>query len=113
MGDRRIRPLTDRVVVRAPAVREDDVNMTYYIPSLNKSVGTAIQADVDTAVAIYNTWQTDKIGRDINPSYLIQKVMEAGAKRVVVESPVFIVLDESTVAKTGTVAVTFGGVEDD
>lgn len=113
LDDRKIRPLTDRVVVRAPDVREYDIRMTYYIPSSSKSVATAIQTDVDTAVDIYNTWQTGKIGRDINPSYLIQKVMEAGAKRVVVESPEFVVLDESTVAKTGAVDVIFGGVEDD
>ena len=39
--------------------------------------------------------------------------MEAGAKRVVVESPLFTVLDGSTVARTGTVTVNYGGVEDD
>ncbi len=113
MDDRSIRPLTDKVTVQAPAVREYEIRMTYYIPSSSKSAVASIQADVDTAVSIYNTWQTEKIGRDINPSYLIQKVMEAGAKRVIVESPVFTVLDESTVAKTGTVTVSFGGVEDD
>ncbi len=113
LDDRRIRPLTDKVMVCAPTVREYDIRMTYYISSSNKSAAASIQANVDTAVSIYNTWQTEKIGRDINPSYLIQKVMEAGAKRVAVESPVFTVLDESTVAKTGTVTVNFGGVEDD
>ncbi len=113
LDDRSIRPLTDKVTVRAPAVREYEIRITYYIPSSSKSAVASIQADVDTAVSIYNTWQTEKIGRDINPSYLIQKVMEAGAKRVTVESPVFTVLDESTVAKTGTVTVSFGGVEDD
>lgn len=113
LDDRSIRPLTDKITVKAPKVREYDVQITYYIPSSSKSTVTTIQADVNTAVSIYNTWQTDKIGRDINPSYLIQKVMEAGAKRVVVESPSFIVLDESTVAKTGSVTVNFGGVEDD
>lgn len=113
LDDRGIRPLTDRVTVRAPAVRTYEVRMTYYIPASSKAAVASIQADVDTAVSIYNTWQTDKIGRDINPSYLIQKVMEAGAKRVVVESPAFTVLDESTVARTGAVTVTYGGVEDD
>lgn len=113
LDDRSIRPLTDKVTVRPPAVRVYDVNMTYYIPASSKSAVSAIQADVETAVSIYNTWQTEKIGRDINPSYLIQKVMEAGAKRVSVASPAFAVLDESTVAKTGAVTVTFGGVEDD
>lgn len=113
LEDRSIRPLTDKVIVHAPAVMEYDVRMTYYISSSNKSAVASIQGYVGTAVATYNTWQTSKIGRDINPSYLIQKVMEAGAKRVVVESPAFMVLDESTVARTGTVTVKYGGVEDD
>lgn len=113
LDDRSIRPLTDKVTVRAPAVMEYDIRMIYYIPSSSRSAVASIQANVDTAVSLYNTWQTEKIGRDINPYYLIQRVMEAGAKRVVVESPVFTVLDESTVAKTGTVTVDFGGVEDD
>ncbi len=113
LDDRSIRPLTDKVVVHAPEVQVYNVNMTYYIPASSKAAVSIIQADVDTAVSIYNTWQTEKIGRDINPSYLIQKVMEAGAKRVVVESPSFTVVNESTVAKAGTVTVNFGGVEDD
>lgn len=113
LDDRGIRPLTDKVMVRAPAVKEYDIQITYFIPSSSKSAVSSIQADVNTAVSIYNTWQTGKIGRDINPSYLVQKVMEAGAKRVVVDSPVFTVLDESMVAQTGTVTVNFGGVEDD
>ncbi|RKJ17807.1 baseplate J/gp47 family protein [bacterium D16-50] len=113
LDDRSVRPLTDKVTVRAPAVMEYDIRMIYYIPFSSRSAVASIQANVDTAVSIYNTWQTERIGRDINPSYLIQRVMEAGAKRVVVESPVFTVLDESTVAKTGTVTVDFGGVEDD
>lgn len=113
LEDRNIRPLTDKVVVRAPKSTEYDVKMTYYISSRNKSAISSIQADVDTAVSIYNTWQTNKIGRDINPSYLIQKIMEAGVKRVSIESPVFTVLDESMVAKTGNVTINYGGVEDD
>lgn len=113
LDDRSIRPLTDKVTVRPPETQVYDIRMTYYIPASSKAAASAIQADVGTAVSIYNAWQTEKIGRDINPYYLIQKAMEAGAKRVMVESPEFAVLDESTVAKTGTVTVTFGGVEDD
>lgn len=113
LDDRGIRPLTDKVTVHAPAIMEYAVTLTYYIPSSRKSSVATIQADVAAAVSIYNAWQTEKIGRDINPSYLIQKVMEAGAKRVNVESPVFTILDESTVARAGTVTVNYGGVEDD
>ncbi len=113
LSNRKLRPLTDKITVQAPAVQEYNIQITYYIPSSSKSAVSSIQADVNTAVSIYNTWQTAKIGRDINPSYLVQKIMEAGAKRVIVQSPEFAVLNKSTVAKTGTVTVNFGGVEDD
>ncbi len=113
LNDRSIRPLTDKITVRAPEVQVYDVRLIYYIPASAKAAAAAIQADVAEAVSVYNTWQTEKIGRDINPSYLIQKVMEAGAKRVEVESPLFTVLDESTIARTGTVTMSYGGVEDD
>ena len=113
LSDRTIRPLTDNVVVQAPTVQEYNVDFTYYIASSNKSAVATIQANIDTAVSVYNAWQTEKIGRDINPSYLIQKIMAAGAKRVEVTSPSFTVLNATSIAKLGTVTVTYGGVEDD
>jgi len=100
-------------VVQAPGTQEYNVDLTYYIPSSMKAAVATIQADVATAVNIYNTWQTEKIGRDINPSYLIQKVMEAGAKRVNVSSPAFTILDKHTIAKAGKVNLVYGGLEDD
>ena len=113
LEDRDIRPLTDKVEVGAPGIKEYDVDITYYIPSSEKASVSAIQTNIDAAVNIYNTWQTEKIGRDINPSYLTQKVMEAGAKRIVVTSPAFTVLDNATIAKTGKISVKYGGLEDD
>ena len=113
LTDKSIRPLTDNVIVQAPDTQSYDISFTYYIPKSMKSAVSSIQADVETAVAVYNIWQTEKIGRDINPSYLIQKVMEAGAKRVDVTSPAFTVIDKHTIAKAGTVTITYGGVEDD
>ena len=38
--------------------------------------------------------------------------MEAGAKRVNVESPAFTVLGNDTLAKCGTITITYGGIED-
>ena len=111
--DNNIRPLTDNVVVQAPKTQEYNVSFTYYIAASNKSAVSSIQADIDTAVSLYNTWQTEKIGRDINPDYLIRKIMEAGAKRVSIASPSFTALGGNTIAKLGTVTVTYGGVEDD
>lgn len=113
LEDKTIRPLTDNVSVKAPLSEVYNINLTYYISESNKSAVTAIQEDVTAAVNAYNIWQTEKISRDINPSYLIQKIMEAGAKRVEVVSPTFTVLPESTVAQVGTVTVNYGGVEGD
>lgn len=113
LQSRTIRPLTDRVVVKAPEVQNYDVNLTYYIAASDKTSVAAIQENITTAVAVYNTWQTERIGRDINPSYLIQQIMGAGAKRVTVDAPAFMVVPKDVIAKTGTVSVTYGGLEDD
>lgn len=113
LTDNNIRPLTDHVTVQAPATQEYNVAFTYYISSSKKSSVTTIQNAINTAVSVYNTWQTEKIGRDINPDYLLQKIMEAGAKRAVITSPSFMVLNGNTIAKLGTVTATYGGVEDD
>ncbi len=113
LEDENVRPLTDHVTVQAPATQEYNIDLTYYIPASSKASVETIQENVNTAINIYNAWQTEKIGRDLNPSYLIQKVMEAGAKRVNVTSPVFTVLGGTTLAKTGTINVVYGGLEDD
>lgn len=113
LEDRNIRPLTDKVEVSAPASHTYDVDLTYYISSSEKASVASIQENIAAAVNIYNTWQTGKIGRDINPSYLIQKIMEAGAKRTVITAPTFAVLDNGTIAETGNVTVKYGGLEDD
>lgn len=113
LEDRDVRPLTDKVEVSAPETQTYNVDLTYYISSSEKASVAAIQENIAAAVTVYNNWQTEKIGRDINPSYLIQKIMEAGAKRAVVSSPTFTVLDNGTIATTGTVSVKYGGLEDD
>ncbi len=113
LNDRKIRPLTDHVTIRAPEKKGYDIDFTYYIANSQKTAAGTIQAAVNNAIEVYNSWQTEKIGRDINPSYLIQKIMEAGAKRVDVRSPVYTVLNNSTIAMAGTVNTMYGGIEDD
>ena len=68
---------------------------------------------ISTAVQDFITWQTTEIGRDLNPSELIRRVREAGAKRVELEAPEFARITETQVAQLGTKAVTYGGLEDD
>ncbi|MNP72201.1 hypothetical protein D3C76_1687030 [compost metagenome] len=73
----------------------------------------AIQAAVTSAVAAYQLWQKSKLGRDINPSELIARVMTAGALRVVNAAPVYTALTATQVAQEGMTTINYGGLADD
>ncbi|TDL50948.1 baseplate J/gp47 family protein [Paenibacillus dendritiformis] len=109
----RIRPLTDHVTVLAPDVVSYDIDMTYWIDSRNATDAANIQAHVKRAVESYVRWQKARIGRDIIPSELVRLVMNAGARRVDVRSPVHSVAKKTQVAIATAPKVTFGGLEDD
>ena len=113
LNDDTIRPLTDHVKVLAPETLEYDLDVTYYIAKSSASRAVSIQTAVLAAVDAYNEWQTGEIGRDVNPSELIRRMLEAGAKRAVVVKPDFTTVPPSTVARLGNIAVTYGGMEDD
>ena len=112
LNDKTVRPLTDNISVLAPEKVSYSINLTYYIASANKTQATAIQNAVNAAVDDYVLWQKSKLGRDINPSELIVRVMAAGAKRVAVTAPAFTATTDTQVAVCSTKTVTLGGIED-
>ncbi|WP_342563188.1 baseplate J/gp47 family protein [Paenibacillus sp. FSL R7-0345] len=113
LEDRGIRPLTDQVTVTAPTSVPYNTNITYYISRSRVSEVPAIQAAVTSAVAAYQLWQKSKLGRDINPSELIARVMTAGALRVVNAAPVYTALTATQVAQEGMTTINYGGLADD
>lgn len=113
LQDREVRPMTDLVTVSAPAVKTYNLKLTYYIGRSDKAQAAAIQSRVMKAIDAYNRWQTTEIGRDINPSELIRRIREAGAKRPVVTSPGFTPVGDTEVAQLGSLKITYGGLEDD
>lgn len=113
LQNEKIRPLTDKVEVKAPVAQNYTINLTYYIAESDKNQASAIQQNVNSAVDAYKMWQCEKIGRDINPSYLMRLIMNAGAKRAVIASPEFTVVSAENIALCTTVTVTYGGVESD
>lgn len=113
LAQEEVRPMTDLVTVSAPEVRTFDISLTYYIARSNQAAATTIQEQVNAAVRDFITWQTTEIGRDLNPTELIRRVREAGAKRVELEAPEYASISETQVAQLGTQAVTYGGLEDD
>lgn len=114
-----VRPLTDYVEVQDPETVSYDIAFTYYIPRNSALSSTDIQAAVDAAVQKYVAWQCGRLGRDINPSYLIGLLMQTGIKRVVLTSPDYTALRDGRdntvpqVAAVGTITATDGGYEDE
>jgi phage-related baseplate assembly protein len=112
-NDVRRRPLTDYVIVRAPETHTYELTLTYYLRRKDSAIGITLQSRVNEAVAQYVKWQKSALGRDLNPSKLIEMVMAAGAKRVTVSSPAFTEMQYHEIADASAVSVTYGGLEDD
>lgn len=114
-----VRPLTDYVIVDDAETVSYDIEFTYYIPDSRQQSSATIEASVDAAVKEYIGWQFAKLGRDINPDELRQRVKETGVKRLVLTSPQFVSLRDGKDGTTpqlgvvGSVNVINGGYEDE
>lgn len=108
-----IRPLTDYVVVSAPGTVLFDIDVVYYISSGKETSTVEIKKDLETCVETYIKWQTQRMGRDINPSYFNALLMQSGIKRAEITSPVFTRVEKGNVAVLGNCNIIFGGLEDD
>ena len=113
LKDHPIIPLTDNVYVSAPDVEKYSLKATYYIARSDINNIKVIQESIEAAKDTYLSWQKTKIGRDINPDALTEFVRAAGGKRVVIESPVFTMIPETSIAIEDSVEFIYGGVEDD
>ena len=108
-----VRPQAELVVCKAPTEVNYKVELTYWISETDAAQATAIQQAVNAAVAEFVTWQRS-LGRDVNPTELIRKVREAGAKRVELTAPTFTVVDGTKIPRLeGEAAIAYGGLEDD
>lgn len=112
LSDETVRPLTDTVKVIAPTVKQYELNVTYYIDRASATVAAGIQTQAEQAADDWIAWQQEALGRDINPSELTRRMVNAGVKRVVITSPAYTVVGSYAVAKCSSKSVTFGGLED-
>lgn len=113
VNDKRIRPLTDKVSVKAPERVTYDVDAVYYIDRRDATEAAAIQSRAEKAVQEFIIWQKERLGRDINPTELYYRLREAGVKRAEIKLPVFTATNRKQVAVADHVNVRFGGVEDE
>lgn len=118
-----VRPLGDEVTVLAPTAESYDIELTYYVSSVDEDEAVAAieddtytDADGNTIVGAltqYKAWQNTVIGRDINPDKLKKLMMDpagdgsvAGAYRIEITSPVYTELTGATVAQfSGTLTI--------
>lgn len=107
------RELGDIITVKQPDTQNFDIELEYFINESNRKNASKIREDVETAVAKYKIWQTEKFGRDINPAQLFYNVMKAGAKRLNIISPEFKVVEELKIPCCASIKITYGGIEDD
>lgn len=109
----KVRPFTDYVQVSAPDIVNYNIDVTYYIPSQSESSTAIIQQNVKAALEDFKKWQSEKMGRDINPSKLSEMLMSAGIKRLEIRAPAFTQIEDNAVAILKTENVIYGGVEDE
>ncbi len=113
-----VRPLTDQVFVEDAEQVAYNIRFTYYIQTGAAKPAAEIRAAVEEAVAGYTAWQSAKLGRDINPDELRERLYHTGVKRIELAEPAFTVLQNDgkaapQAAKLGTVSITDGGYEDE
>ena len=113
-----VRPLTDQVFVEDAEPVEYNIDFTYYTRTGNGKPVAEIQAAVKMAVEEYVGWQCARLGRDINPDELRERLYHTGVKRIELREPGFTVLRSDNrsvpqVARAGSVTITNGGSEDE
>ena len=106
-----VRPDTDYVSVLSPEPVNYELNVHYWIDESNSSRSSYIQALVEQAVNDWILWQRKSLGRDINPSELTARIINAGAKRCEVIAPNFRVLDAWQVAVCVNQVIAYEGLE--
>lgn len=107
-----IRPLTDQVFCKLPVEVEYHIDVSYWIAASDRKGAGTIQGKVASAVREFERWQR-RLGRDVNPTELITRIRNAGAKRVKLTAPMDAIIRKTELPKCTGVTVVYGGLEDD
>lgn len=106
------RPLTDWLIVTPPEAVSYDIDLKYWI--YEDADPTEVSAAVWAAIAEYKLWQRTKLGRDINPDEITDKLKSiSGVKRLEIVSPVFTKLSKVQVAQENKIKISMEGSEEE
>ena len=105
------RPLTDSVTLEKAIASEYALETKYYIANRDANKVATICEAVEAAVDEYIAEQSSTLGKNINPSALIQKMMNAGAADVSVRSPAWRSVPDTNCAVLTGRSVQYMGLE--
>lgn len=98
-----VRPLNDLLIVSGPDRVEYDIEIKYYVTADNEQAALTAIEETDGALDLYNAWQQEKIGRDINPdklrAFCLAPSGGTGALRIDIVAPAYATLTERQLAK--------------
>jgi len=121
-----IRPLTDNVQAVAPTEVNYNINIKYFIDkdfaseemTIRKAVEGVNLNNDDGAIRDYIKWQYSELGRSVNPDMLLFYLQNSYTRndktaisRVEITSPTYTNVNEKSIAKPGTITVTYGGLK--
>ncbi len=104
-----VRPLTDRITVKAPSVKNASVDATYYINADSRENEANIKKNITAALNQYCVWQKSEIGLAVSPDKLRQLVLNAGAVGIDIISPTYQSKSAHTVIQINQKKLKFGG----
>lgn len=107
------RPLTDKVCAKKPNVVNYEIALTYYISREKEKNEAEVKVAIESAIAEYEIWQKQKMGRDLNNSYLQHLLVKAGAKRAEITAPLYGAVADTEVAICNSKNIIYGGLEDE
>lgn len=112
-----VRPLTDNVIASAPDVKQFDMNVQFWLPRSKEAVAVDLISKIEAKFAEYLVWQKSKLGRDINPTEVIDRLKNLdsntkGAERVEVDT-VYTTIEKNEVAIANITSLQFMGFIDD
>ena len=107
-----IRPDTDYVHVLRPVNVNYDLDVHYWINESDSGNVSGIKSRVEDAVKSWVKWTGTKLGRDINPSELVKRIITAGAKRCIINLPYFISLGKNQIGKLHSTEIVYEGLEE-
>lgn len=64
VNNKKVRPLTDKVLIKKTTIVNYDIELKYYISRENESMATSIQEKIEKAIDSFVLWQKSKLGRD-------------------------------------------------